>query len=459
MTPLSLPSSSCRVVLLLGFLAFGAVPAASAQQAPVFGAAHDGVTIGCGAFGRFTLTYPELDTGGDKPLPVVSATVADGKATLQYAGNAEVDVSVDPGGKIVYTFPHPPAGLKTYKVTMLIDSGFSQGGTWRIGAGDATAFPVEKPAKPFLYQGSDNSLLLTNFEGKSLAFTIPDYSFEQLQDNREWGWKIFAWMFIAPFDKNNPQGTVTVRENVAGAKSVVLADRFGQDAASDFPGKVKSEAELKQDAVTDAAFYAGFHPPARDTSGGLPGSGAALGLTKTGYFHVQKIAGKPGTGVKAGQWFLVDPDGNADFHLGVCGFQPSDDYTYIKDRREVYEWLPPYDSEYKPAFSQDPYWSRDVFSFYIANQIRKYGHYDPEEFQARMISRVTAGGLQRRRGLLRRQPGRPDREVPVGLHSAALARRPGRPHRRAARHFRPVQTRSRAEDGCGIRRRRRRSRQ
>ena len=89
----------------------------------------------------------------------------------------------------------------------------------------------------------------------------------------------------------------------------------------------------------------------------------------------------------------MDPEGNADFHLGVCGFQPGDDYTYIKDRQSVYEWLPPYESEYKPAFSTQPYWSRDVFSFYIANQIRKYGRYDPEEFQSRMIHRVRQAGF------------------------------------------------------------------
>ena len=40
---------------------------------------------------------------------------------------------------------------------------------------------------------------------------------------------------------------------------------------------------------------------------------------------------------------------------------------------------PAYESEYKPAFSTEPYWSRDVFSFYVANVIRKYGRYDAEE--------------------------------------------------------------------------------
>ena len=386
-TPQGIARSS-RAALLSLVLLFGTFLPVRAQQAPAFGAAHDGVTIDCGTFGRFTLTYPALDAGQDKPLLPVEITATGGKTKLKYAGDAEVDVSVEPDGNISYAFLNPPAGLKTYRVSMLIDAGFSQGGKWQIGSGNGTAFPVEKPPKPQLFQGNADAFTLSNFEGKHLAFGIPAYSYEEITDNREWGWKIFSWMFVVPFDKNNPRGTVTVREDVLGAKPVVLADRFGQDAASEFPGKVKSEAELPQDVTRDAAYYAGFRPPLRDTYGGLPHSGGALGLAPTGYFHVQK-----GHGNKKAQWFLVDPAGNADFHLGVCGFQPSDDYTYIKDRREVYEWLPPYDGEYKPAFSADPYWSRDVFSFFIANQIRKYGRYDPEGFQARMIHRVRQAGF------------------------------------------------------------------
>ena len=350
--------------------------------------AGDGVAIDAGAFGHFTLSYPELGVGKSDPIKPVSCALADGKAELTYAGDTKVEVSAAPDGTLSYAFSNPPAGLATYRMSMLIDFRFNQGGKWQTGSASAVAFPAEKPPHPHLFQGHASAFTLTDFEGRSLAFQIPDYSYEEVNDNREWNWNAFGWMFVAPFDKNNPRGAVTVRLNTDGAKPVVVVDQFGQDAIQKFPGKVTSEAELKADAAHEDAYYASLHPAPRDTYGGLPGSGAKLGLTRTGFFHVQK----KGTAKKP-QWFLVDPAGNADFHLGVCGFQPGDDYTYVKDRQQIYAWLPPYDSEYKPAYSDQPYWSRDVFSFYVANQIRKYGHYDPEALQARMIHRVRSAGF------------------------------------------------------------------
>ena len=370
------------LALTLGGTRADAAPAASLSLA------GDGAAIDAGAFGHFTLTYPELGIGKADPIKPAGCALADGKATLTYAGDAKVVVSAAPDGTLSYEFSNPPAGLTTYRMTMLIDFRFNQGGKWQAGSGSAVAFPGEKPPQPHLFHDNADTLTLTDFEGRSLAFQIPAYSYEEVNDARAWNWNTFNWMFVAPFDKNNPRGTVTVRLNTDGAKPVVVVDRFGQDAAQTFPDKVTSEAELKADALHEDAYYAGLHPAQRDTYGGLPGSGPKLGLTATGFFHVQK-KGTP----KKPQWFLVDPAGNAYFHLGVCGFQPGDDYTYVKDRQQIYAWLPPYDSEYKAAYSAEPYWSRDVFSFYVANQIRKYGRYDPEALQARMIHRVRSAGF------------------------------------------------------------------
>jgi hypothetical protein len=353
-------------------------------QAATFTATNAGIDINAGTFGTFTLGYPSLDVGQAKPLDPIGRAAAGNHATLKYAGGTQVDVNIGLDGAITYTFTNPPAGLKTYRMSMLIDFGFREGGSWRMGDGAPSLFPKDKPAKPHLYQGNARTFMLTNFEGKNLAFEIPAYSYEELTDNREWNWKIFNWMFIAPFDSNNPQGVVTVRENTAGAKRVVVVDRFGQDAAMDFPGKVKSEEELKRDVARDETYYGALHPPQRDAYGGLPGSKERLSLQKTGFFHVEK---------KSGRWLLADPEGNACFHLGICGFQPGDDYTYIKGRQQIYEWLPPYEGAFNAAYFPEPYWSRDTFSFYIANLIRKYGRYDPEALSGRMISRVRQLGF------------------------------------------------------------------
>ncbi len=367
----------CVFALLAGILA-------SPVQAATLTAGTDGIAIDAGTFGKFTLTYPRLEIEKGEPLKPIEKTPAGKSAVLKYAGDARVDVSIAPDGAITYVLANPPAGLKSCRMEMLIDFGFSEGGTWRIGGGDAKPFPTEKPAKPHLFQGTAATFTLTNFEGKNLAFEVPQWSYQQLQDNREWNWKIFGWMFIAPLNKDNLRAVVRVREENAGAKRVIVVDRFGQDAALDFPGKVKSEEDLKGDVARDDAYYGALQPPARDTFGGLPGSREKLGLKQTGFFHVQQSDGR---------WFLVDPEGNACFHLGICGFQPGEDYTYIKGREQVYEWLPPYESEYKAAFHPEAYWSRDTFSFYIANMLRKYGAYDREALRGRMISRVRQLGF------------------------------------------------------------------
>ena len=73
------------------------------------------------------------------------------------------------------------------------------------------------------------------------------------------------------------------------APSVVQVDRSGQSVRGDWLDKLQSEADLKADVAAGAAYYAGFHPSAADHFGGLPGSGAKPGLTKSGFFRVQKI--------------------------------------------------------------------------------------------------------------------------------------------------------------------------
>lgn len=365
-------------------LAACAVFCASPGNAATLKAGSDGIRIDAGTFGNFVLTYPVLDVGQADMLKPSDSTVTPDGANLKYPGGTRLAITVRSDGEITYTFGDPAPNLKSCRIGMLIDFGFSEGGTWKMGENKSTAFPQQKPAKPHLYQGNDHSFVLTNFEGKNLTFSVPSATYEELTDNREWNWKIFNWMFLMPCDSEHLKMSVTVQQDATAAKRVVVVDRFGQDTALEFPGKVKSEDELKQDVARDAAYYGSLHSPERDTYGGLPGSRESLSLKRTGFFHVEK---------KGERWLLVDPEGNACFHLGVCGFQPGDDFTYVKGRESVYEWLPPYDGDYRAAFSADQYWSRDVFSFYVANQIRKYGKYDPEALQSRMIDRVRKFGF------------------------------------------------------------------
>jgi hypothetical protein len=225
-------------------------------------------------------------------------------------------------------------------------------------------FPKAKPEKPHLYQDHAASLRIQNYEGRTLEVQTPKYSFLQLTDNREWNWPIFNWRCTTPFDAERKEGvfSISVKEPAGGAKPRPLVDEFGQSAREDWPQKVKSLAELKADVEAEKTYYDSLHPPALDAFGGLPGSREKLGLQATGFFHVEK---------KQERWLLVDPAGNAFFHLGLCGVNPSDDYTLVKGREATYAWLPPHDGAFASAYQKDS--DGSVVSFHLANMIRKYG--------------------------------------------------------------------------------------
>jgi len=375
--------TNSRVLLPLAVCVLG-VPSWAASLS----ATDSGLLIDAGSFGRFTLSYPVLLGETDaQTLKPIEQQAAGAQALVKYPEGGQLQLAIGADGTVTLDFTNLPATVRKFRLDMLIDFSFSEGGSWQVGTASPTPFLVEKPAKPHLFQGTETLFRLINFEGKTLTFEVPQYSYQQLQDNREWNWKIFAWMFIAPLANGISRYTLKITEGEAegGARRVIVVDRFGQDAQLDFPGKVKDEADLKADVERDRAYYAALQPPALDPWGGLPGSGTRLGLQRTGFFHVQQAAGR---------WVLVDPDGNALFHLGICGFQPSDDYTYLKGREQIYEWLPPYDGEFHTAFHPEGYWSRDAFSFYLANVIRKTGKpFDREAWMADIIGRVRKWGF------------------------------------------------------------------
>ena len=358
----------------------------AAAQAAALKPADDGLQIDGASLGHFTFSYPVLIN--DKPnqeLKPVEKTVEARRVALIYANGAHVELNVAENGDVAIHFNDLPAGVKRFKMETLIGFDFSHGGKWVID-GKETLFPEEKPAKPHLFQGNGKSFQLIDVENRVLNVTPPEYSFLQLTDSREWNWKMFALMFVAPLDGKSVTSKlhISVGEGAGGVKKVVLVDEFGQDFKNDFAGKVKKLEELKADVESEKAYYDGFPKPAHDVFGGQPGSGAKLGLQKTGYFHVEQ---------KGERWYLVDPEGNQFFHMGVCSFGSAEDYTYIKGRESVYAWLPPFGGEFHGAYHPEAFWSHDAFSFYLANVIRKYGSADKAAIAARMIDRVRALGF------------------------------------------------------------------
>lgn len=341
---------------------------------------QDGIAMDAGAMGVFTLSYPQLVDDSQKGAhKLIEKEVAGKTAKLKYADGAQVLVSVS-GGSVKLKFVNVPGDVKKYVMDVLIDPAFSKGGSWKIGEKSA-AFPREKPASPHLFQGNASTFRLASASGDALSLKIPDYAYQELNDNREWGWTIFALKFIAPLDRNNPEATITVGFEAGAAKKLV--DLFGQSIAENYPGTVKSIEELKADVAEEEKYFASLKTPERDRFGGLPGSSTSLALKKTGFFHVQMD--------DDGKQWLVNPDGNAFFHFGVCVFGPGDDYTYIKGRENIYEWLPSHTGEFASSFREG---SAENFSFHLANMTRKYGRpYEHDEYAARMIGRVKKWGF------------------------------------------------------------------
>ncbi|HEY0256300.1 MAG TPA: sugar-binding protein [Candidatus Methylacidiphilales bacterium] len=373
--------STFQVVrIALALLLLWPIPASAAKLS--FG--DDGVRIEGGSMGNFTLNYPSLVT--DKPgaaHAIIAKSPAGTSMVVQYEGGATLHISTDSSHRLTYSFSNVPANTKSIGYRLFIDFSFQQGGKWKMQNGAATAFPIDKPENPHLYQGHAGAFQLINAAGESLTFHFPDYSYLELQDNRAWNWSIYQFIGHTPFDPNHPTQTITIDQSDAGAQAMTLVDEFGQIKALDWPDKVHDESELKSDVQSEKIYYGGLTTPAWDKFGGLPESGKKLGLQSTGFFHVEK---------KEQKWLLVDPDGNLFFHLGVCSFAPGDDYTLVAGRRGIYDWLPPLNSEFKTAYR--PQNGDSVFSFLVANMIRKYGKpYDLHDFVGTMIDRVRKWGF------------------------------------------------------------------
>ncbi len=350
-----------------------------------FKLADNGVAIDAGGLGHFTLAYPTLRGDGEKVSKCIEKSIAGNKATLKYEGNGQVDLALGDDGTVGLTMVSLPAGIKHFRMEMLVDFNFSQGGTWQVTGGDEKPFPAEKQAKPHLYQGNVEQITIKDFQGRSITLRVPQYSYQQLTDNREWGWKTFYWFFASPINPDVKTYTVKISAGDSASGPKVLVDKFGQSATVDYPDKVKSVEEIKADIAAEKQWLDSLTPPHRDEFGGLPGSGEKLGLRKTGFFHVEQ---------KDKKWVLVDPAGNAFFHMGLCGFCPSDDYTYFKGRESIYEWIPSMDGEYKSAYHTNSYWRPNVLSFHLANRIRKSGKpYEPGEYTTEMIQRVRKWGF------------------------------------------------------------------
>jgi len=167
--------------------------------------------------------------------------------------------------------------------------------------------------------------------------------------------------------------------------NLIRVDRLGQmiHAAGDFPTWVdpnSTDAELQAIWADDEAWLAQFsRPDTWDIWGGLAGSGEAFGFEATGFFRVENYTHPDGRV----QSFMINPLGNIYFNNSPCVVHDNESFTAIEYREEIYEWLPVGDPDFATAWRYGGgagAYGR-IFSFYIANWIRRHGEpYTVEHF-------------------------------------------------------------------------------
>jgi len=145
-------------------------------------------------------------------------------------------------------------------------------------------------------------------------------------------------------------------------------DRYGQCRYAHWPDKVKSDRDL---------LAAQAREEQRLREWGVPGDydryrgyrRAGWQARATGFFYVTK---------RKGFWWLVSPQGNPCFYLGLCAMPALTwEQTPVPPERVfLFEWLPPKEGIYAASWGENP-WGPDPGVKYVAlhtpNLIRKFG--------------------------------------------------------------------------------------
>ena len=160
-----------------------------------------GVAIEAGSLGNFTLAYPVLvGERWDQVRKPIEQRVNGSTATVQYDSGAKIAVSLDaPRGELVLTPAGLPSDAKSVRLEMLVDFSYANGGSWKIGDGPETPFPCRTTGEAASVSGQRGAVYAAQVpEGAALNIQVPPFSYQQLTDNREWGWKTFHWQFNTP---------------------------------------------------------------------------------------------------------------------------------------------------------------------------------------------------------------------------------------------------------------------
>ncbi|MCK6488768.1 MAG: hypothetical protein L6R48_10650 [Planctomycetes bacterium] len=362
---------------LVGLAVFGGGASAPALDLVLDDA---GVRVDAAPMGTFTIGYPEL------PWRAVAGRERTPTGVLvRYQGGGEAEVRLGGGGAVAVSLRGVPGEVAAWTCALAIAPSVAQGGRWKLGDSEENRFPAAAAASPATLLQLDGAAVAVRDAADrqlTLRFASPcRLSLKDLGQRAGAGYAVVAQVAVAA-GRSEAALTFAAAQVPAYAPPAPQVDRFGQRIGREWPGKVADEADLRADVAADEAYYAGLPALPGDEFGGLPGSGERLGLQATGFFHLE---------LHGGRWVLVDPAGNAFFHLGVCVMTPGDCYTAVRGREALFSWLPaadgPFASAFRPGDAGAP-------SFHLVNWIRKFGRpYDLESYQERMIARVRSWGF------------------------------------------------------------------
>jgi len=148
-----------------------------------------------------------------------------------------------------------------------------------------------------------------------------------------------------------------------------VVDEFGQWIPADWPGKVKSLAQLKQEwAAEEADLHSGDFGYCR--YGGYLNNRARA----TGFFRVEEMNGR---------WWFVDPDGHLFFCTCSTGMSGGGGDARFRGREDYFQALPP----------ADPTSTRSRASFYGWNLARRHGTGSHTNWMDLDLRRLDSWGL------------------------------------------------------------------
>jgi hypothetical protein len=137
-----------------------------------------------------------------------------------------------------------------------------------------------------------------------------------------------------------------------------LVDDFGQYMHADWPGKATSLEALKRDWRAEERMLVPKAAPQGCRYGGF-----ASGRRKaTGFFRVEKL----GT-----RWWFIDPEGCRFYSTAVSGAGDDPPVTQIVGRDKLFAGIPTAAQIQRAGVDPDPL--RDPISFYLANQLKRFG--------------------------------------------------------------------------------------